>query len=631
MRRSKKIGVFVSHIYGDYQHKLCTGIIETAKEYGYFVDFFTSNDGENLGDYGLGEKSVLSIPRTQDYSGIIFASGTYLLPSLRDAIASYLEENFSCPIIDVNQVTSHFPCVSLENHSPFEDLITHLFEVHHITKIGYLGSNLEETYNALRLSIFQESMNKHGSTISNDYIYSTDFSEASMKQATDFFLNLSPRPEAIVCYNDCIAMALIKELEQQGLHVPADIAVTGCDMLDFGQHMNIPLTTITFPIEMVGKQAMEQLIHALHGKDIAPLTTIHAQAHYGASCGCKNKSISSSYGYSYALNDKISALEKNIISNMHMSASFQSSTDIDEAMTQTMQFAKLLPNCKALYICLYDNWDNISEDLQQLSLSDDYIADWDSMILKLALKDGVQLPECTFTKRSILPDFLYDSSTTAHIYSPLFFGEKEFGYIALAYTDDQISYDFPFISWLMNLNAMLNNICNNKKLDFLTNRLEDVYSRDELTGLYNRLGFRLHATPIFERALAENNAFYLSIWDIDGLKFINDNFGHMEGNFAIQVVAHALENSLDEGSVCGRIEGNEFQVVAPSYSESEAIAFEERVHKYLENYNRLQTKGYQIKASCGFCIKKLTSLDTLQNMQEEADEALKIKKRRKES
>ena len=78
MYHSKKIGVFISHIFGNYQHLVCQGIIHTAFEYGYTNEIFTSLDGENLGIYAVGEKSILQIPNYDSFDGIIFASDNYI-------------------------------------------------------------------------------------------------------------------------------------------------------------------------------------------------------------------------------------------------------------------------------------------------------------------------------------------------------------------------------------------------------------------------------------------------------------------------------------------------------------------------------------------------------------------------
>ena len=52
---SKKIALFISHIYGEYQRNLSQGIVDKALEYGYQTEVYTSNDGEDLGPRQFGE------------------------------------------------------------------------------------------------------------------------------------------------------------------------------------------------------------------------------------------------------------------------------------------------------------------------------------------------------------------------------------------------------------------------------------------------------------------------------------------------------------------------------------------------------------------------------------------------
>lgn len=119
MYHNKKIGVFISHIMGFYQKNVCQGIIDKALEYGYTAEIFASMDGENLGDYSLGEESILTLPNFDDLSGVIFASETYPNEQLKDQIYSLLKEKCHCPIIQIAVYKQQFPSVSLENNHPF--------------------------------------------------------------------------------------------------------------------------------------------------------------------------------------------------------------------------------------------------------------------------------------------------------------------------------------------------------------------------------------------------------------------------------------------------------------------------------------------------------------------------------
>lgn len=103
MYQAKKIGIFISHIFGEFQRSLCQGIIDKAAEFGYIVEIFSSTDGEDVGSYSLGESSILRIPNYDEFSGVCFASDTYLLTSLKERIAQTLAEKCTCPIIEITQ------------------------------------------------------------------------------------------------------------------------------------------------------------------------------------------------------------------------------------------------------------------------------------------------------------------------------------------------------------------------------------------------------------------------------------------------------------------------------------------------------------------------------------------------
>ena len=226
-------------------------------------------------------------------------------------------------------------------------------------------------------------------------------------------------------------------------------------------------------------------------------------------------------------------------------------------------------------------------------------------------------------------NYIYEKDCT-YIYTPLFFGENNFGYVALSYHHDKVGYSFSFISWLMNINSMLKNICDNKNMGLLVGRLEDIYLKDELTGLYNTQGLQHMSQKLIQTAILENRNIMIAIYDLDCLKIINDTYGHLEGNFAIQVLAHALENSIEDGVICARLGGDQFQVLAIDYTNEMAKLLRSKVRTYIDNYNRLTTKEYVIQISCGFCVRSISSKDEMDDLLDQSYKQLYQEKRKKE-
>lgn len=85
--------------------------------------------------------------------------------------------------------------------------------------------------------------------------------------------------------------------------------------------------------------------------------------------------------------------------------------------------------------------------------------------------------------------------------------------------------------------------------------------------------------------------------DLDGLKYINDNFGHDEGDNAIRTAANALMYACPPNSLCTRFGGDEMLAVCcGKYDKGEITA---AVNSFLDNFNRGSDKPYKVSMSIG--------------------------------
>jgi two-component system, cell cycle response regulator len=82
--------------------------------------------------------------------------------------------------------------------------------------------------------------------------------------------------------------------------------------------------------------------------------------------------------------------------------------------------------------------------------------------------------------------------------------------------------------------------------------------RDELTGLHNRRGFMALATQQLRLARDMRQHALMFFADLDGLKSINDSFGHAEGDRAISLAAASIRQTFRKSDVTGRLSGDEF-------------------------------------------------------------------------
>lgn len=634
MYHSRKIGVFISHIMGYYQKNVCQGIIDAALEYGYKAEIFTSLDGENLGEYGIGEASILHIPDFSDYSGIIFASETYQLPGLKEQILATLKEKCTCPVIEIATANPHFPSVTLENCSPAEQLTTHLIQSHHAKRICYLGCETERYFSGLREHFYRTAMEHAGLTVGDTDVFYCGYSESDVKAALTHFQKCGSNPDAVVCYNDRMALLFMMAAKRAGLRIPEDIAVTGFDNTEDGANATPPLTTVSFPVYELGVCSVRTLFHLIHNENVPAAAKVTAAPIYASSCGCHNAVSADSLFFQQALNQRIASIESSILTSMQMSAALQRIKDLDDGMNLLESYIQHIEHCSEFYLCLYSNWNSVSSRIRELTNQEpDTLEDSGEILLKLAIRDGRRLPECSFKRKNghpLLPEHIYNASDSAYIYTPLFFEDREFGYVALAYEHNKINYHFQLVHWFMNINQMLQSICDANCTSLLVHHLENVYTKDALTGLYNKHGYLEHASRLLEHALAESKPITCFLFDLDGLKQINDSFGHAEGDFAIQVIGQALSRTIRDEDICARFSGDEFYLFTAGYTKKDAEDLPVRVQTYLTHYNRLSKKGYTISASAGYAFAPAgacRSLTDIEALFAEADAQMYLQKK----
>lgn len=604
MYHTEKIGVFISHIMGYYQKNVCQGIIDKALEYGYSVEIFTTLDGENLGDYGIGEESILHLPDYTEYCGIIFASDTYPCTELKEQICNSLLRDCSCPIIEIAAANCHFPSVSLDNNSMTAELVTHLAQIHHCKRICYLGCDSQRYFSDCRKQHYLSAMNATHLTVGDHDVYACEITESAVADALSYFVQDNHTPNAIVCYNDAMALMLMHAALNAGYRIPDDIAITGCDNTQDGQNAIPSLTTVTFPVYELGTCAVNTLFQKIRGIAIPAVTQVTASIVYAGSCGCCDHSGRDVLTFQQSLNHRIASLESSILESMRMSAAASHIKDLDEGMDLIAHYMQGIEHCREFYLCLYEDWNSLPLSIQEFTAPNADTSNNNGEIqLCLAMRDGKRLPSCSFKRsltHALLPEHICRQSNSAYIYTPLFFEDKEFGYVALAYEGNRIDYHFQLVHWFLNINQMLHSICEAECNHLLLHHLEDIYTRDSLTGLYNRHGYRKQAEILLAHAISHHENITCFLFDLDGLKQINDTYGHAEGDFALQVIGQSLSHVTRENDVCAHFSGDEFYLLTSGYTEKDADDLLAHVNSYLTNYNRLSSKEYTISVSGGY-------------------------------
>lgn len=163
--------------------------------------------------------------------------------------------------------------------------------------------------------------------------------------------------------------------------------------------------------------------------------------------------------------------------------------------------------------------------------------------------------------------------------------------------------------------------------------LKNLSLTDDLTGLYNRRGFFLHAEQQVRqhRSRETDHGMWLMVSDLDGLKQINDTYGHDEGSAAICTAAEILRRTLREADILARIGGDEFAALILNTLDDVAERLPDRIESNFRAYNRESGKPYEFGISVGLVRVNRDEKTPVNEMLDQADQAMYAAKRRRKS
>ncbi len=128
--------------------------------------------------------------------------------------------------------------------------------------------------------------------------------------------------------------------------------------------------------------------------------------------------------------------------------------------------------------------------------------------------------------------------------------------------------------------------------------LEQVAIKDPLTYLYTRD----YANELIKKMIEEDEFFFVAFVDLDGLKIVNDYYGHEEGDFYIKTVAEALKDYFKEDAVC-RYGGDEIVIIGNCSVEEDATKRLLQCYKAVIDISKRNNKPYETSISYGIAVK----------------------------
>jgi two-component system cell cycle response regulator len=154
---------------------------------------------------------------------------------------------------------------------------------------------------------------------------------------------------------------------------------------------------------------------------------------------------------------------------------------------------------------------------------------------------------------------------------------------------------------------------------------------DELTGLNNRRGFLALGGHHVKQASRSGRPFMVAFVDLDGLKKINDTFGHQEGNRALVETANVLRDSCRRSDILSRIGGDEFAILIGDVDKDCADVVLCRIQKKLDAANSNPGLRYALSLSVGIVAANAPENADLEQLLHKADALMYAQKQKKKA
>lgn len=267
----KCIGYVIKETGNPYYAETLAGIQEVARQAGYLV-FVCSSEG----DYET-EHTIVEQFAARDFAGLIV---TPILNDETDLSHLFELKRMNVPLILLENVRGiRAGLVDVDNVRASCLAARHLIDLGHTRITHFAGpkysQHSEERIDGVRHAFsashlaFDESM----------IVYTGDAIEDGYRVGLDYFSRRdADRPTGVTCYNDLVALGLLRALRELGIRVPDDVSVVGFDDLSILDYFPLPLTTIRVPKREMGRKAAELLIQQIETRTPEPQARIYLEA-----------------------------------------------------------------------------------------------------------------------------------------------------------------------------------------------------------------------------------------------------------------------------------------------------------------------------------------------------------------
>lgn len=553
---------------------------------------------------------------------LIMQSNEYQKPLFNEIARRCKAHNV--PVIVIDEKYEDCFCISFGYGDAFGQLVEHVITEHGCRDIIHMAGQRNNDFSQTRIDSCRYVMAKHGLTLREEDVLYGEFWETPTYAAMDeFFASGRKLPDAFVCSNDSMAMAVCLKLSEKGYRVPDDVIVTGFDGMEVEKYHDPRLATAVRDNAKLAKTLMGLIDDIFADPDKEPCEiTLEYTPVFSQSCGCvdpnalSNSEALAQYVRNYAYT--MGYYEEHM-NGMCNSISADPTLDNAREVLRKYSFA-------GTHICITEDYYRyFSEDFDEAEKSADSSMLYpEKMHILVDCSDERDQEGMTFATSEVLPDLLshFDGRHTLTVI-PFHSLDKVIGYYTLGYLAYDLCKD-QMLAYTMIANQCLESIHTHEHMRFLNKKLEFMFTHDHLTKIYNRYGFYKNFREDFAQLAAENKDVFIVSIDLNDMKTINDTYGHHAGDEALRITAKALTGAADKDDteiICSRFGGDEFVVarICTGDARERAERYQRNFDSVLAGLNEASDAPFTVSASIGVYCASLNAVDTIDELIELAD------------
>lgn len=620
----KKIAVFANGYGMDALHATLKGIksVDICDDFDFLI-FISYASYDDFEDFNAGELNIYKLPCIEDYDGaIVFSNALNSVDTGIKLVRTIMEAGI--PVVSIGIDVEGAFNINIDNISGIRELAEHLIDVHKVERAAIIGGYRFHPESIIRIDTIKEVFASRGSSIAEDDIYYGDWGNIKTEEVTRQLAE-HPRglPDAIICANDVMALTCATELTRLGFNVPEDTLVTGYDYISRGQLFYPVLTTVDSDYVTLGIECIRFLNDAIERKEIGHRLILHSKAVIGESCGCCKDGYFDRMRREYGKKTYLEYMDRIYLEGCERSITqiITGSEDYNELEGKLVEYFKENREIAGedFHIVIHNKYFDDVMAGDKLVFDD---AAEGPMRALVSVKGSEVLTGTDVDRHNLIPG--YDPGSPNHIYYllPLHSGEYNYGYLVAAEGSKLMLEYLDLHSFIEKLMLALQIQRFNLQLKFYNESLKKVAAIDAMTGLYNRLELEDKASLLYEEAKKKGNCLLVMFIDINRMKQINDEYGHINGDAAIRLTANAIKSNIKEDWVPVRFGGDEFLVIGSVKDGKEADKFRSSILNTIDEYNKEKKWPFELSVSSGYIISGSGEDKTISDYIKDADKLM---------